>query len=758
MTSLKKLSALSRMFVSCAAFAATSAVTFAQAATAADSAPSSEVVKMSQFEVSTTQGHGYVSTNAAEGFKTSSSLMDIPQVDVVITNDLINDIGAENLSDTMNYFGVYESFQSDGEKMRGGGAATQLYVDEFPAHAGWTDSYTIDTVELIKGGAEGLYMLNSGLGGIVMKAEKKPQAIPMTEFRFSADQFGLIRFNIDSTGPLMKIGDTQISYRAILTWQKGKTYFDNIIDNRYTIYPYFQAVYKNTTVRFHVNAQIADGSQLGAGILQPDGKLYTGAGRKDTNQPPNNSNKLWTEIWEGSILQKISDSWEMRLGGQYFNQGYFGPQVITSASNFSPTLATPYVYFTNRENDQRWKYWTVLSDISGRWDAKVGGWEMPQEDIVGWALTSQVVQKYIFSTTTYPFSDAANGRALLAGEAATQLALPANSEAALNAMVNPPLSSYYAPASGLGSHTTTLNGGLYFQHTAHLIPGWFDFVVGESWINIVTDTVTDVAKLPWVANELHFDDYVHRFAGILHLGRSISVYALESSNFSPPSTITYLANGAFVPPQNGLDREIGVKTSFFGGRISTNYSFFSMTTTNVPQPAGVFPNGTSFSILTPGAKEVGMDGDIDFVPLPGWQVVSSFYAGHDRDALGKPVAGTWDNSWGLFTRYDLPRATPLHGLSFGGGVIRIGGRWVSISGVNGASTLFNAQTNYYGSMRVVTGTQVNGFVQYSFNKHFTMAVYLSNLLDQAYPLATQTAYEVDVPAPRSARLQLVYKY
>jgi len=32
-------------------------------------------------------GHGYASTNAAAGFKTDESLMDIPQADIVVTQD-----------------------------------------------------------------------------------------------------------------------------------------------------------------------------------------------------------------------------------------------------------------------------------------------------------------------------------------------------------------------------------------------------------------------------------------------------------------------------------------------------------------------------------------------------------------------------------------------------------------------------------------------------------------------------------------------
>ena len=68
-----------------------------------------EVVQMSAFEVTTTQGHGYVATNADAGFKTVQPLLDIPQDMQVVTRDLIDDIGAIDSSTIMQYFGTGSS-------------------------------------------------------------------------------------------------------------------------------------------------------------------------------------------------------------------------------------------------------------------------------------------------------------------------------------------------------------------------------------------------------------------------------------------------------------------------------------------------------------------------------------------------------------------------------------------------------------------------------------------------------------------------
>ena len=375
-----------------------------------DAESGNETVRMDQFEVTTTQGHGYMLPNSAGAFKTSAALLDIPQIDVVITNDLLQDIGFENLTDVLNYFGAYQYFESDNAKIRGGIQTTQQYADDIPVHAGWSDPNTMDSVEIIKGGAEGLYMLNSGLGGIVMRTLKKPLPYEQNIAWAWIDQYGLYQFGFDSTGPIGKIGEVEIDYRVIADIQGGSSYFDNVTDKRKTLAPYFQAKYKNTVVRFHFDDENVVGSQTGLALLNPRGwNLYTGAGRQVSNNPPNNMNHIWSDLYEGSIIERFSDNWEMRLTGQYFRQGYFGPQVTLTGVNW----ALGDEYFVNRENDQRWDYWTAISDITGQYNLGPSNWEMKNTDIWGWAFTDQDTQKYIFSTTTVPFSDAAQGIPLL---------------------------------------------------------------------------------------------------------------------------------------------------------------------------------------------------------------------------------------------------------------------------------------------------------------------------------------------------------
>ena len=747
---------LTRSALSAAAALSAACLSAQTAATApvSDATSGSEVVRMDQFEVATTQGHGYMLPNSAGAFKTNAALLDIPQIDVVITNDLLQDIGFENLTDVLNYFGAYQYFESDNAKIRGGIQTTQQYADDIPVHAGWSDPNTMDSVEIIKGGAEGLYMLNSGLGGIVMRTLKKPLPYAQATAWAWADQWGLFQYGFDATGPIGKIGEVQIDYRVIADMEGGKGYFDNVTDNRKTIAPYFQAKYQNTIVRFHTDLENVVGSQTGLELLNPNGwNLYTGAGRRVSNNPPNNMNRLWTYLYEGSIIQKFSDNWEMRVTGQYFRQGYFGPQVTLTGVNW----ALGDEYYVNRENDQRWDYWTVISDITGQYNLGPSNWQMKNTDIWGWAFTDQNTQKYIFSTTTVNFSDVSQGIALLPGQPSTSFAVPFGSRAAINATVVPPLNTYYEPSKGVGSHSTIWNGGFYWQHTTEIIPKWLDVTLGESWIDVISDSIADVSVIPWQAQELHASQWVHRIAGVFHLTPEVSIYALSSTNFSPPSTISnFFANGQpNTVPQAGKDNELGMKTALMGGRLSTDFSWFQMVSSNIAATAGFFPNGSAFVTLIGEGVEEGVDGDFALNLLPGWQLIGSFYAGHAADQNNNPISGSWNNAIGGFTRYEFPKASALHGLSFGGGMNRLGSRWVSISSaVQGLPAGFLPAN---GLVKAADGTMMNAFVQYTFNKHILLNVSCANVLDDAFAI-TAGATSSDPSPPRTFRFEGKYKF
>ena len=135
--------------------------------------------------------------------------------------------------------------------------------------------------------------------------------------------------------------------------------------------------------------------------------------------------------------------------------------------------------------------------------------------------------------------------------------------------------------------------------------------------------------------------------------------------------------------------------------------------------------------------------------MPGRQLIGAAYCGHMRDPYNRPVSATYDNSWSLFTRYDWGKDSVLHGWAFGTGVVRVGGRWVTTTGVTNA--VFTQAQIDQGVVKLKTGTKWDAFLSYDYSKHLAFKLGCINLLGQIYPFGLQTALISDPSPPRHSR-------
>jgi outer membrane receptor for ferric coprogen and ferric-rhodotorulic acid len=142
--------------------------------------------------------------------------------------------------------------------------------------------------------------------------------------------------------------------------------------------------------------------------------------------------------------------------------------------------------------------------------------------------------------------------------------------------------------------------------------------------------------------------------------------------------------------------------------------------------------------------------------VPGWQVIGSFYVGHDRDPYNRPVSASYDNSWSLFTRYDFQKDSPLRGWAIGTGFVRVGGRWVTTSGVLNA--VWTPAQTWGGVIEMKTGNSWNGFVSYKVDKHWSAKFDCMNILGEKWPLGLQTMLISDPSPPRTFTFETDYRF
>ncbi len=681
---------------------------------------------MSQFEVNTTQGKGYVATNAASGFKTNGPLLLIPQADTVITRDLINDIGYTNTSDVLQYFGVSNFYQGESVAIRGVRTGNP-FIDEMPDNVPYEDNVDIDSYEVIKGPAEVLY-LNAALTGIVLKTTKKPLSTPQYDVGATVDNWGMVRGTVDATGPIGKLGPVAVGYRFVAAVQGGNTYFLNQRDDRLALHPTLQFVFNQTTVRIAFDFQKFEHLANGDALITPSGQLYTGAGRDESNQPPNNMEHQQRSGGRFELLQKLWPNWEMKLRASEWRFNRYGGIVFPSGGY---NWATQTANFTARLNDQRLSFWTVVNDYQGNYH--IWG-PISNQSAFGWS-----------------WSDQTNFQEFQANPAFGTMQIPFANRNLINSIIvpQPQYGNYPLPAA-VGPHVDTELTDIYYQDTLTVIPDHLTLVGGVTYSWLQTSTVANLNLLPWTATVVPAHQYLHRYGAVVNLTKDVVFYALDSTSFSPPSGLG--ANGQLLGNQQGSANEVGLKTALWDGKLSATVSYYKSSLTNVGVVGGTTSSGLSYYVPIGSTHQRGVDANIAYAVTPQWQVIASLFRGTDYDQNRNPVSTSYDNAWSVYTRFDFANAGPLHGWAVGGGATRIGSRWLSTAGISGIPLPAS------GVIKLQEGTMFDGFVSYRYGRHWLGKLSVENILGAVYPLGAQNVDAADPSPPRTLVLSLDYHF
>jgi len=207
-----------------------------------------EVFELSPFEVSTSNDRGYLSTNAISGTSLNTAIRDLPMPLEVINRELIDDLQADDLKETLEYSaGVYtQSFENTT------GANEGRFSDNSPSSSGFsaftntislrgytvpnnqrfgfrvgaivpaynvilggsTDSVATERVEVVRGPQALLYGINV-LSGVVNIIPKEPLFDPAYRASISAGSYGYRRASFDATGPIIK---QKLAYRFLTAY------------------------------------------------------------------------------------------------------------------------------------------------------------------------------------------------------------------------------------------------------------------------------------------------------------------------------------------------------------------------------------------------------------------------------------------------------------------------------------------------------------------------------------------------------------
>lgn len=718
----------------------TSAPTESKSASAQD-AP----LVLSKFSVSSTQDKGYTSTNAATGFKTNEDLMKIPQAVTVVTRDLINDIGAVDSSNILRYAGVSNFFAGESFSLRGTRINYPL-LDEMPDGVPYADNINLDSYTVLRGPAATLYV-NAALGGTVLTNSRFP--LPEASYSVSAKvtDFGMYRFETDLTGPLGQIGDAKFSYRLVAGVQEGDSYWKNIVDHRQLLHPTLQMTWKNTVVRVAYDWQRINHVSGGNSFVTPTGELYTGAGRDEGYYAHNGLERFRRDGIRAFLVQKLSDNWDLKVSAQNWWYSRYG-SIVFGAGGVNWPAQT--ITLTSRKNDQKIDDETILADVNGRYSlGKIamqstfgGTYERTHgiSRILGWVPG-------VFAPITVPIA-------------------------------NPGMNNIFAPdpsnlTAGVPSGSNTYKVNSYFQQTVTAIPDRLTLVAGLTDSSIKTNNIanlnTGAMGLPVEGRKT-----LHRYGAVFNLTKDLVAYAMESTTFAPTNARDI--NLTFLPAAEGKAQEVGIKTAFFGGRLSSTFAVFKIELSNQSYFAGVRPSdGISYFAPIGSTIQKGFDIDIAYSPFDGLQFVGAYYHGkvrayrddvsYNAGVDGDNVPNSYSGQYSLVGRYEFKQGA-LKGLSVGSGFTTLVGRKLSPGAYVGAPTPVpmgtlkstGAVINNTAVIQVESSHELTFFASYRLNKHWLFRMNIDNALDQAYVLGAQVAYFVDPSLPRSFSFSTTYKF
>ncbi|SDS49336.1 TonB-dependent receptor [Opitutus sp. GAS368] len=703
---------------------------------ATGAAPASEdnsLLHLTKFEVRSTQGVGYSQGNSASALKTSEPLMRLPAQIIVVTSDMIKDIGSHFASDILSYAGLVPYYRGPAILSRGSRIGNP-YIDDVPQATGigLSDNTNIDTYQVIKGPQQVLYPLAS-LGGLVIETTKKPlPGVTQGIFDARVSQWGRHTFTFDINQPLATVDDAKFTARLVGIEQSGQGAFYNSKDDKRGIFPSLSLDWKNTIVQLQFDHEVFHYLPGGTGILTPDGNVYTGLGVRNQNSPPGNADTNTQNDARFSWTQIVSENWQVKSQATFFNVKRLGSVAFPTTVNWNNNTMT----YTLRKDNGFNEALDVQTDVSGQYNIK----SIPMRTAFGFNLHDQTIKSefWVKPTVTIPIGDAA----------------------AINNLVLPPIDSYTPPANP-GSRTKQYVSNAYFMQTADVIPNWLTLVGGFTYSNIETIADTNLAlRNPFTATDSNAHQYLHRFGAVAYLTKSITAYVSQSTTFNPAVGVTY--DNSPLPSVLGKSEEAGLKASFWDGKLSASVAAYKMELTNqailAPFPA-LNVAGLNYYIPIGTTNSRGWDASLTLAPLPGLQIVATGYMGTVHDQNGNPITATVENSWSTFGRYDFSKDSPLKGLAVGGGATKAGGKWFNMGGLvlpNGAALPTNSSGNAL--FKLKQDVLVNLFAGYRLNRHWNFRIDCQNVLDKVYPIGAQGVGLVDAVEPRSFSFQTTYRY
>ncbi|SPD64392.1 Iron complex outermembrane recepter protein [Cupriavidus taiwanensis] len=531
-------------------------------------------------------GSGYLAVDAAGATRTDTPLREVPQSVRVVTSELIDDLGATRLADTVDYVSGIARLNDfggtwDNYAIRGFSSTEMGYlVNGFPGSRGYNpmrDAATVERFEFLKGPAAALYG-SSEPGGTINIVTKKPRFTAATAAEVSVGTLGFRRATIDTTGPLGKT----LAYRLNVMAEDSASRSPLIDGHKYLVAPALTWAPDDRTLLQYEGEFMRLRTPLDRGLVNVDGRLTLPRDRY-LQEPSDPNLHLFSDTHQLTLERQLSAAWRTRIGASYKESGFEG-----YAAEFGSLLA-------DRRTLTRRNSWRTLPsrDTSVRAEAEGN------------------------------FHAAGLGHRMLLGIEASRLFMGmdiAYSSLAANAYaidIYEPVYGQAKPAvlPGISTRENQRNLGAYLQDEVSIDERW-KLLAGVRFDNYQQS----VDNLLTAASTRQSQSAVSPRIGLTWLPTpQLSAYLSFGKSFRPNSGVDEAGNA--FDPQYARSIEAGLKWQSRDERLGATLALFDIRKHNVLTRSPANPN---FNIATGQAASRGLEFDAFGNLDQHWRISGSF--------------------------------------------------------------------------------------------------------------------------------------
>lgn len=270
------------------------------------------------------QSGDYHQQESSGATRTDTPLREVPQAVRVMPRQLVDDIGAVRLDDTLDYVsGVSRQNNFGGQwdnfAIRGlaGNENTGLgfLLNGFAGNRGFNaprDTANIERIEFLKGPAAALYG-SSEPGGTVNIVTKKPRFSAAHSAETYIGSYDLYRLAVDSTGPLTE----SLAYRINAAVEDRGSFRDKIDSERQFFAPALTWVLGTGTVLNYEAEYLRQKAPLDRGVIAIGGRFDTVSRTRFLGEPNDGDIVIENLTHQLSLDHQLNDAWRTRIGLAY---------------------------------------------------------------------------------------------------------------------------------------------------------------------------------------------------------------------------------------------------------------------------------------------------------------------------------------------------------------------------------------------------------------------------------------------------------